>query len=153
MEGMERVMIDSYDSEDGDGDGEVESGVLGDKFGDPEGGQRAMDHQEIQRTSGNDNRVIPSSLSVPPVSTDSNASTSPMLCRSTRTTRGVPCAHADEDPKLELGSRSPSKRDTHDSPPAVGVRGRTTNEDGPLPHTNEEEVSTLYLTVDAPHSY
>src|SRR5260370_37862561 len=86
-EGLERVTIDSEDDDDGDGDGGGESGVLGDKFGDPEGGQRVMDHQEIQRTSGNYDRVIPGSLLVLPVSTDSNASTPPRLHRSTGTTR------------------------------------------------------------------
>ena len=151
-EGLERVTIDS-EEDDGKGNGGGESGVLGDKCGNPEGGQRMMDHQEIQRTSGNDDRVIPSSLLVLPVSTDTNAITPPMLCRLTRTTKGVPCICANEDPKLELGSRSPSKRDTHDGLPAVGMRGRTTNEDGPPPHTNEEEVNTLYLKVDVPHLY
>src|SRR5260370_37279993 len=55
----------------------------------------------------------------------------------------------------ELSSRSPAKRDAPPDLPSVGMRGKTTNEDGSPPLTNEKEISALYLylTVDAPHSY
>ncbi len=150
---MERVMIDSDDDDDGNGNGDGESGVLGDEVGGPEGGQRTMDHQEIPRTSGNYDRVIPSSHSVPPVSTNTNVIPPLTLHRSIRTNRGIPHVQADEDPSLELGSRPMAKKDTNIGPTLVGIRSRTTNEEDPLPHADDGNMHALFLTVDAPHSY
>jgi len=158
VDGLERVTIDSdVDDSDGEGDGEVPEELADeiemDKSGNPEGEQRLMDHQEIPRTSGNGNRVIPNSCPEPPIPINANVTTPPTFCRSMRINREIPCIHADEDPKLELSSRSPAKRDAPPDLPSVGMRGKTTNKDGSPPHANEEEINALYLTVDVPCSY
>ena len=134
---------------DSDGDGSTEHG---DEAGNPEGGQRQVDHQESPKTSGNDDGDIPSRPTESLTST-STISTPPTVHRSARTNKGVPCRHADEDPTLELGSRSMARRDIQSNAPSVGKRGRNTREGNPTTHTDNEDSSAAFLTADAPHSY
>ena len=119
-----------------------------DNSGDPEGGQRQVDHQESPRVSGNNNGDVTNT----PV--ESSAPTSSILApliihRSARMTKGILCIHTDKDPKLELSSRPTAKKDS------VGTKGRTTHEGNQTTHTddNDEDASVAFLTADTPQSY
>ena len=166
----ERVTVDS----DSEGEGSVEpNNNPNTRSGDPEGGHRPVDHQENLRTSGDDERDIPSSpteLLAPtssypnpptthtPTSQSPNPPTiTPTIRRSTRANKGVPPTHPDEDPKLQLGSRPPTKKPStlavqQDTLTSGGTSADTTNTGGTLPD-GDKDGGALFLTVDMPCSY
>src|SRR6266436_9812281 len=167
-DGEERVTVDS-DSED---EGSVEPNN-NTESGDPEGGHKPVDHQENLRTSGDDERDIPSSPTESPAPTSSypNPPTThtptsqspnpptitPTIRRSTCANKGVPPTHPDKDPKLQLGSRPPTKKPSmpavqQDTPTSGGTSADTTNTGGTLPD-GDKDGGALFLTVDAPRSY
>src|SRR5260221_7071748 len=163
----ERVTVDS----DSENEGSVEPNN-NTESGDPEGGHRPVDHQENLRTSGDNERDVPSSpteLLAPtssypnpptthtPTSPSPNPPTiTPTIHRSTRANKGEPPTHPDKDPKLQLGSRPPTKKPSipaaqQDTPTSGGTSTDTTNTGGTLP--DGKDRGALFLTVDAPRSY
>ncbi len=80
-----------------------------------------------------------------------------LISRLHRANKGVPPTHPDEDPKLQLGSRPPTKKPSmlavqQDTPTSGGTSADTTNTGGTLPDGNKDG-GALFLTVDAPCSY
>src|SRR5258708_10825063 len=108
---------------------------------DPEGGSKALDQKEELKTSSNIEKSVHTSPQDPPAPPHSQSQsppiTQPSIRRSTHANKGIPHIHADEDPKLELGSKNPVEK----SQGSASV-GEKDGKDG-----------TLYLTVDAPQSY
>ena len=145
----EHITVSLDSNEDG-------STTLGAKTGNPGEGQRPADPQETPKTSGDDNRDVPSSPTELPAST-SPIPTPPTICRSTRTNKGIAPIHPDEDPKLQLGSKPPIKKN---SMPAT-QQDRTTSGGANTENTSvgdtspdgDRDAGALYLTVDAPRSY
>ncbi len=106
-----------------------------------------MDHQEGPRASGNNDGDVSNTPAELPAPT-STIPTPLIICGSARMTKGIPCICTDEDPKLELGSRSMASRDTQRNNPSVGAKGRTAHEDNPSTHTDNKDASATFLTAD-----
>src|SRR5258708_31918592 len=80
-----------------------------------------------------------------------------LISRLHRANKGIPPTHPDKDPKLQLGSRPPTKKPSmpavqQDTPTSGGTSADTTNTGGTLPDGNKDG-GALFLTVDAPCSY
>src|SRR5258708_26347422 len=167
-DGDERVTV-AADSEE---EGSVEPNN-NTESGNPEGGHRPVDHQENPRTSGDDERDVPSSPTELPAPTSSNPNPptthtptspspnpptiTPTICRSAHANKRVPPTHPDEDPKLQLGSRPPTKKPStlamqQDTLTSEGTSAYTTNTARTLPDGNKDG-GALFLTVDTPHTY
>ena len=125
-----------------------------DETGDPEGHQSILDQQEVPGNklpsakalgigSDTERNTVPS-LPASPTPTSIQASKPPntqsQLHHCTHRNMEVPPMHADEDPKLELGSRCP-------------VTNPTDTSSGGAEITDDSDDGALYLTVDAPQSY
>jgi len=108
---------------------------------DPEGGSKALDHKEELKTSSNIEKSVHTSPQDPPAPPHSQSqsppTTQPSIQRSTHANKGIPCICADEDLKLELGSKNPVEKSQ-----GLASVGEKDGKDG-----------TLYLTVDAPQSH
>ena len=129
---MDRSQIDvDSDSNIDDSDGSS----------DPEGGSKTLDHKEDPKTSSDVEKSIHTSPQDPPAPPHSQSqsppTTQPPVRRSTHANKGIPRIRADEDPKLELGSKNPVEK----SQGSASVGKKDIND------------GTLYLTVDAPQSY
>src|SRR5258708_12028067 len=108
---------------------------------DPEGGSKALDQKEELKTSSNIEKSVHTSPQDPPAPAHSQSQsppiTQPSIRRSTHANKGIPHIHADEDPKLELGSKNPVEKSQGSA--SVGEK------DG--------KDATLYLTANPPQSY
>src|SRR5258708_13555393 len=123
---------------DVDSDSDIDNS---DGSSDPEGGSKALDHKEEPKTSSDIEKSIHTSPQDPPAPPHSQSqsppTTQPSIRKSTHANQDIPYICADEDPKLELGSRNPVEKSQ-----GLASVGEKDGKDG-----------TLYLTVDAPQSY
>src|SRR5258708_10345324 len=77
---------------------------------DPEGGSKVLDHKEEPKTSSDIEKSVHTSPQDPPAPHSQSLTplpTQPSIQRSTHTNKGLPHIHANEDPKLEIGSTHP----------------------------------------------
>jgi len=149
VDAREHITVDLDSDEDG-------STTLGAKTGDPGEGQRSVDPQETPKTSGDDDRDVPSSPTEPPAST-SPIPTPPTIHRSTHTNKGIAPICPDEDPKLQLGSKPPAKKISmpvtqQDCVMSGGVNIKNTGVGDTSPD-GDRDAGALYLTVNMPCSY
>ena len=149
VDAREHITVDLDSDEDG-------STTPGAKTGDPGEGQRSVDPQETLKTSGDNDRDVPSSPTEPPAST-SPIPTPPTIHRSACTNKGIAPIHPDEDPKLQLGSKPPTKKistpvtqQDHAMSGSANIKNTGVGDTSP---DGDRDARALYLTVDAPCSY
>src|SRR5258708_2426285 len=115
-----------------------------------------MDHQETPKASGDDDRDIPSNPTEPLAST-SPIPTPPTIHRSACTNKGITPIHPDEDPKLQLGSKPPTKKvSTPVTQQDCSTSGGTNIKSAGVGDTSpdgDRDTGALYLTVNVSCSY
>ena len=138
---------------DDDSEGEEYETEVDDDNGIPEGEKMTEDHQ----TQGSHIDTTQSGPELPPEQMES----APEPHRSTCTNKGVPPLRPDEDPKLELGSRTsksktprPMKENRQAEGPTPGGAGDGISaETGPSHQVVNDDIGSAFLTADAPRSY
>ncbi len=147
-------VIDSTSTRDGDPKGGHTDRTVNNEFSNaPSMSVKDMDHQEVSVKDMDHQEVHRTSPS-----TTEHPSVPQPLCHSAHSNKGIRPMHPDEDPKLAQGSRPSAKRmltPAIQDPVgiSVGMDEDDTQNAEPLLNIVDDDISTLYLTTDAPQSY